>query len=126
MAVPVNTAIVVATFILGFTAVAMTLFLASRKRQAKEEELRQAASAPGWKFDSAFKRGKRIHTWTGATDGVTWRAESIHSTSKGDNRRHQQYVSRWHGDFSPGIRCRHTASGQRAEPARVRRDGGQR
>jgi hypothetical protein len=65
--------------------------------------MRQAASARGWKFDSRFTRGKRIHTWAGTTDGITWRAEMMPTTSKGDNRPHQQYVSRWHGDFSPGI-----------------------
>ena len=100
---PVSTAIVVAAFILGFTAIAMTIFLAGRKRQAQDDEMRQAASARGWTFDSRFTRGKRIHTWTGSTDGIAWRAEMIQATSKHDGPQHQQYVSRWHGEFSPGI-----------------------
>lgn len=100
--VPVNVAIVIATVILATTAIAMAVFLARRKREAREDELKQAASARGWTFDSRSERGYRIHRWTGATDGVSWRAESLHYTS---NNKHQRRpdLARWHGDFSAGI-----------------------
>ena len=103
MAVQVNTAIAIATFILGLTAVGMILFVAGRRRQAREDEMRREASMRGWKFDSRSTLNRRIHTWTGTTDGIAWRAEAIRSQSKNDRRHDRQHIARWHGDFSPGV-----------------------
>ena len=98
-----SVAVVIATFILGATALALTVMMASRKRQAREEELKAAASARGWKFESTLEHGHRIHKWTGSTDGVNWRAESLMSTARGNSRERRRHIGRWHGDFNPGI-----------------------
>jgi hypothetical protein len=100
---PVNTAIVVAIFILGFTAIAMIIFLASRRRQALEQKMKQAASSRGWNFAARGESGTRIRRWTGSTEGITWTAESISATTKGDRRRRRQHVARWQGEFNLGI-----------------------
>lgn len=99
----VNTAIAIAASILSLTLVGLVLFIVDRRRQAREDEMRREASTRGWKFDSRSTMNKRIHTWTGSTDGIAWRVESIHSQSKNDRRHNRQQVSRWHGDFSPGV-----------------------
>lgn len=98
-----NTAIVIATFILGATAIVMLVLIASRKRAAQEEELKRAAAARGWQFESTTDRGYRVHRWSGTTDGVAWRAESLRYTSGGNNRQRRRNIARWHCDFSPGI-----------------------
>jgi hypothetical protein len=100
--VQANTAIVIATFILVTTAIILSVMLASRKRQAKEEDLKRAASARGWQFESTTDRGYRVHRWSGTTDGVPWRAETLRQTS-GNRRQRRPNISRWHCDFSVGI-----------------------
>jgi hypothetical protein len=97
-----NAAIVVAIFILMTTAFALLVLTASRKRAAKEEELKRAASTRGWQFESTTERGYRLHRWSGTTEGVPWRAESLHYPS-GNRRRRRPNIARWHADWSPGI-----------------------
>ena len=97
-----ETAIVIASFILSAAGIALLVFTASRKRQAKEDELKRAASTRGWQFESTTERGYRVHRWTGTTEGVPWRAESLHYTS-GKQRQRRPNIARWHGEFSPGI-----------------------
>ena len=98
----VNAAVVVATFILMTTAFGLLILTASRRRAAKEEELKRVASTRGWKFESTTDRGYRVHRWSGTTEGVPWRAESLHYTS-GNHRQRRPNISRWHADSSPGI-----------------------
>ena len=97
-----NAAIVVATLILMTTALAMLVLTASRKRAAKEEELKRAATTRGWQFESTTERGYRVHRWSGTTEGVPWRAESLHDAS-GNRRRRRPNISRWHAESSPGL-----------------------
>ena len=98
---PVNVAIVIAIFILATTAMAMVALTASRKRAAKEEDMKRAASARGWQFEAANVGGYRVHRWSGTSEGVAWRAESL--LYKSDRRQSRPNISRWHGDWSPGI-----------------------
>jgi len=97
-----NAAIVVATLILMTTAFALFILTASRKRAAREEELKRTASTRGWKFESATERGYRVHRWSGTIEGVAWRAESLHYSS-GNRRQRRPNISRWHAGSSPGI-----------------------
>lgn len=99
---PVNVAIVIAIVILATTAMAMVALTASRKRAAKEEEMKRAASARGWQFVAKTDGGYRVHQWSGTTEGVAWRAESLDYTSR-NSRQNRPNISRWHGDWSPGI-----------------------
>jgi hypothetical protein len=104
VAVSVDAALIIAFFIITATLIALAAILAHRRREAKEEELKRAASQRGWSFDTRTERGYRIHRWTGSTDGLAWRVESMRLVSggkHGQNRRH--HVSRWHGAWSPGI-----------------------
>jgi hypothetical protein len=84
------------------TAIAVLVLTASRKRAAKEEQLRRAASTRGWQFESATEHGYRVHRWSGTTEGVPWRAESLHYTS-GNRRQRRPNISRWHADSNPGL-----------------------
>lgn len=97
-----SAAIVIATFIIGSTTMALIALMASRRRQAQEDELKQAASARGWRFESWSARGYRVHRWSGTTEGVSWRAESLHYTSA-NNRQRRPDLARWHGDCNPGV-----------------------
>jgi hypothetical protein len=101
---PLEAAILLATFILVTTFVVMLTLIASRLRDAKEQEMKRAASARGWQFQTLREKGRRVHRWTGTTDGVSWVAESRPQTGR-SNSRHQQrhYISRWHGNYSSGI-----------------------
>lgn len=96
-----SVALVIATFIIATTVVALLIFTTSRKRQAREEELRRAASARGWRFESTSERGYRVHRWSGNTEGVPWRAESLHYANSSKQRRPN--LARWHADFNPGV-----------------------
>jgi hypothetical protein len=99
-----SAAIVIASFILVLTAIAMSIFMASRRREAKEDELKSGASTRGWQFESISERGYRVHRWTGTTEGVAWRAESLRHTSGGHNRRNRRPdIARWHGDWIAGL-----------------------
>jgi hypothetical protein len=100
--VPFNVAIVIATIILATTAVAMIAFIAKRRREAIEDEMKRAAISRGWQFDSRSERGSRIHRWKGTTDGVSWVAESIHRAKKSNHDKHLR-IGRWHGEYTPGI-----------------------
>jgi hypothetical protein len=97
-----NAAIVIATAILPGAILVLALFIASRRRRAREDELRRVAVTRGWQFESASARGYRVHRWIGTTDGVAWRAESWHSLSR-KNRQRRPDLARWHTDFSFGI-----------------------
>jgi hypothetical protein len=96
-----SAAIVTAIFILVTTAIAMSVFIGARKRQAQEEEMQRAASVRGWRFESVSEGGYRIHRWSGSTEGLSWVAESLKYAN--DRRQRRPDISRWHGDFSPGI-----------------------
>jgi hypothetical protein len=96
-----SAAVVIASFILVTTAIVLSVMSASRRRQAKEDELKRIASSRGWRFETSTDRGYRVHRWSGTTEGVPWRAESLHYTS--DRRQRRPNIARWHGDFSPGI-----------------------
>jgi hypothetical protein len=96
-----SVAVVIASFILVGTAIAIGVFIASRRRAAKDDELKRSAATRGWKFESTSERGYRVHRWIGTTEGVPWRAESLRYTS--GNNRQRPHLARWHGDFSPGV-----------------------
>lgn len=99
---PYNVAIVIASIILATTAVAMVAFIARRRREAIEDEMRRAAVSRGWQFDSRTEHGSRIHRWRGTTDGVPWVAESIRRVAKSNHDKHLK-IGRWNGDYTPGI-----------------------
>lgn len=102
--------LVVAFFII-FTAVIVVASRQGRARQqAREEELRQAASARGWTFSSAHERGHRIYRFFGTTDGVAWEAESAKQVAGGKNRERRR-VARWHGKWAPGLSAPMVAMG---------------
>ena len=97
-----SVAVAIATFIIATAGFALLMLTASRRRAAKEEEFERAASTRGWKFESPADRGYRVHRWSGTTDGVSWRAESLHYTS-GNRRQRRPNIARWHTDAGPGI-----------------------
>jgi hypothetical protein len=98
-----NVAILVATAIIMTSLFGVAILFSRRQRQAKEDEIRQASSARGWKFEIVVDKGYRIHRWRGTTDGVSWVAEQLQHTAGGNNRSRRRHISRWHGSFSPGI-----------------------
>ena len=98
---PFNVAVVVATFIIMTSVFAVVILLSRRQRQAKEDELRQAASARGWTFAVANERGYRVKRWTGTTDGIAWVAESLYRS--GGKNSSSRRITRWHGTFSTGV-----------------------
>ena len=101
---PFEVALITAGAILATTIVAMTMLYSLRKLAAKEEELKQAASARGWQFESKLEKGYRVHRWTGTTDGVSWVAESLMQAAGGHSRQERRrHIARWHGNWSPGI-----------------------
>jgi hypothetical protein len=90
-----ESALAIAIAIIGASIVALAVVVGARRRAAQEEELRQAASARGWTFESTATRGTRVRRWRGTTDGINWTIESVRRTSgkKPESRRH---VTRWH------------------------------
>lgn len=96
-------AIVVAIIILGTTGMVMISVLASRRRAAKEDEMKRVASARGWTFESVREHGSRVRRWTGTTEGVAWKAESLVQVSGSGKHSKRRQISRWHGAYSPGI-----------------------
>lgn len=92
---PFESALAIAVAIIGASIVALATVVGSRRRAAQEEELRQAASARGWTFESTSGHGSRVRRWRGTTDGVGWTIESVRRTSgkKAESRRH---VTRWY------------------------------
>jgi hypothetical protein len=97
-----SVALVIAISILVATAIALSVMMASRRRLAREEELKRAASTRGWQFESVSERGYRVHRWIGTTEGVKWRAESLHYRSN-NSKQHRPNLARWHGEFNPGV-----------------------
>ncbi len=97
-------ALILAFFILIVTMVGMGVLIGSRKQAAREEELKSAASARGWQFESKLEKGYRVHRFTGSTDGVSWVAESLRQAAGGHNRQQRRrHIARWHGAWSPGV-----------------------
>ena len=96
-------AILVAVFIITTAFVALMSRFAKGQLQAKEEELRKAASLRGWAFAKKHDRGYRIYTFTGTTDGVAWVAESARLTTGGNRRNQRRHIARWHGTWAPGV-----------------------
>lgn len=106
---PFEVSIVIAIFIVVTSLVALAAMVTRRSMRAKEDELRQAASARGWTFAITHERGYRVKRWTGTTDGIAWIAESLYrSGGKNNSSRH---IGRWHGAFSPGINAPIVAMG---------------
>src|SRR5262245_39067538 len=81
----------------------MAVIISGRMQRAREEELAQAASVRGWKFDSRTEKGYRIHRWAGTTDGVAWVAESLRHMGGGNKQQRRRHIARWHGTWSPGV-----------------------
>lgn len=97
-------ALILAFVILIVTMVGMGALIGSRKQAAREEELKGAASARGWQFESKLEKGYRVHRFTGSTDGVSWVAESLRQAAGGHNRQQRRrHIARWHGAWSPGL-----------------------
>ena len=99
---PLEAALAIAGAILVGTLIGIIAFTAAKRRAAQEEEMKRAASARGWHFESKTEKGFRIHRWMGTTDGIAWKAESLRQVSGGKNERRRQ-IARWQGDWSPGI-----------------------
>lgn len=106
---PFEVSIVIAIFIVVTSLVALTAMVARRAQQAKDDELRQQASARGWTFAVTHEHGYRVKRWSGTTDGIAWIAEYLYrSGGKNNSSRH---IARWHGMFSPGINAPIVAMG---------------
>lgn len=97
-----SAAIVIATFILMTTLFALIILARSRQRAAKEDALKSAAAARGWKFEAGSHRGYRVHTWSGTTDGVPWRAELLDYVSR-NSKQNRPDVARWHAEWNTGV-----------------------
>jgi len=98
----VQIAIAVAAFIVITSIAAIAMLAVSRRRAAREDELKRVASARGWTFESKLEKGYRVHRWSGTTDGIAWIAESL-SQTRGKNHDRRRRIGRWHGNWSPGI-----------------------
>jgi hypothetical protein len=97
-------AFILAFFILMFTAVVMGLIIRSRFQAKTEEEMKSAAAARGWQFESLKLGGYRVHRLTGSTDGVSWVIETLRQMGGGGRgTRRRRYITRWHGAWNPGI-----------------------
>jgi hypothetical protein len=96
-------AIALAIIIIMTSLVAVIAMMSRRHRQAKEDDLRQAASSRGWTFQSAVEKAYRVHRWTGTADGISWTAESLSHTSGQDKSHRRRHISRWQAAWSPGI-----------------------
>jgi hypothetical protein len=93
----------VAVFII-FSAVFFVLSRVAKARtEAKEDELRKAATLRGWTFATTLERGYRIYRYTGITDGVAWEAESARLVAGGKSQQKRRHIARWHGKWSPGV-----------------------
>ena len=98
---PFNVAVILSIVIIGTALLALIVTVSRRQAQAKEEELRQAASARGWTFAITREHGYQVKRWTGTSEGIAWIAESLYrSGGKNSSSRH---IARWHSTFSPGI-----------------------
>ena len=97
-----DTALIIATFILFTTFFLGLVFVSNRRRKAQEEELKRAASARGWQFESVLDRGYRLHRCTGATEGVAWIAESLDRVAGGNKRQRRRHIGRWRAQWASG------------------------
>jgi hypothetical protein len=99
---PANVATAIAAVILMNTVIGMILFMKKRRRDAREDEMTQAASARGWQFAAATEGGYRVHTWKGSSDGIAWVAENW-SAINNTRKQRRPDIARWHAAFHPGI-----------------------
>ena len=96
-------ATVLAILIIATTLIFLMARFSRGRMQAKEDDLRNAATLRGWTFAKANDRGYRVYTFSGTTEGIAWVAESAKLLS--GNRNHQRrHIARWHGTWSPGVR----------------------
>ena len=79
MDVSTEAAIILAIFIITTAFILLVSRYSKGQLQARDDELKKAASLRGWTFDTKTAGGYRIYTFTGATDGVSWVAESAKS-----------------------------------------------
>lgn len=96
-------AIFFAIFIITGAFIFLLTRLSQARMQAKEDELKKAASLRGWTFNKKHDRGYRIYTFTGTTEGVAWVAESALLLTGGNRRNERRHIARWHGKWAPGV-----------------------
>ena len=108
---PFDAALLIAFFLIVASIVVVLSRLNRGKVQAREDELKRAASARGWTFCTTRERGYRIHRFSGTTDGVAWEAESAKLVAGGNQRERRRHVARWHGQWSPGVQAPFVAMG---------------
>jgi hypothetical protein len=101
--VSTEAAILVAIFIITTAFILVLSRFSKGQLQAKEDELRKAATLRGWTFGKKNDRGYRIYTFSGVTDGIAWEAESAKLVAGGNRRERRRHVARWHGKWSPGV-----------------------
>ena len=99
---PFQAALILAAAIILASLIGLITIVAMQRQRAREEEMKRAASARGWQFESKTEKGYRVHRWTGTTDGISWRAESLRQSSGRENSRRRE-AARWHAAWSPGI-----------------------
>jgi hypothetical protein len=95
--------LIVAVFIIITALTVLTAFVSKRRLQAHEDELKQGASARGWRFEKKHEHGYRVYRYSGSTDGVEWVAESARLVSGGNKGSRRRHIGRWHGKWSPGV-----------------------
>lgn len=103
MGVSTEAAIILAIFIITTAFILLMSRFSKGQLQAREDELKKAASLRGWTFDTKTAGGYRIYTFTGATDGVSWVAESAKLLTGGNRRNQRRHIARWHGNWAPGV-----------------------
>lgn len=96
-------ALIVASFVIFVSAILLFARFAKGRIQAREEEIKHAATTRGWTFEKLHERGYRIYRFKGTTDGVPWEAESAVLVAGGNSRQKRRHVARWHGTWSPGV-----------------------
>lgn len=93
----------IAILIVGATLMLLMSRFAKARVQAKEDELKKAASLRGWTFDRKNDRGYRVYTFSGTTDGIAWHAESVELVAGRNRRNRRRHAARWHGKWAPGL-----------------------
>lgn len=96
-------AIIVAFLAIFVSAIVLLARFAKGRIQAKEEEIKDAATTRGWTFEKLHERGYRTYRFKGATDGVAWEAESLQLVAGGNRHQRRRHIARWHGKWSPGV-----------------------
>ncbi len=88
--------LILGSFVVVASLVVVLMVASYRRRKAIDEELRQAASARGWQFESLTEGGFFVRRWRGTTDSVAWTAESLRAVRRGSNSRHRRRrAARW-------------------------------